>query len=131
VANRVPSWWRLIRAWQWVLIAVAVAGLAWLGALVAFGVLDVSHQSTPLLDDPTLIPWVSVMIAAILLLGWLTATGCQNVVSLTAERQREKISELIRGRITTVAQDRVLVPVQQELSEYARYRDELRSAGCA
>jgi GTP-binding protein EngB required for normal cell division len=127
--NRIPGWWRLVRAWQWALIAVAVAGLVWLGALIAFGVLQTSGQSTPLLDDPTLIPWVCVMVAAILLLGWLTAAGCQNVVTLAAERQRDLIVELIRGRIAGVAQDKVLVPIQQELSEYARYRDELRGAG--
>ena len=127
--NRLPSWWRLVRVWQWALIAVAAAGLAWLGALVAFGVLDISRQSTPLLDDPTLIPWVCVMVAAILLLGWLTSAGCQNVVALAAERQRDRIVALIRGRITAVTQDKVLMPIQQELSEYARYRDELRSAG--
>jgi hypothetical protein len=127
--NRLPSWWRLVRVWQWALIAVAAAGLAWLGALIAFGVLDISRQSTPLLDDPTLIPWVCVMIAAILLLGWLTSAGCQNVVSLAAERQRDRIAGLIRGRIAGVAQDKVLMPIQQELSEYARYCDELRSAG--
>jgi GTP-binding protein EngB required for normal cell division len=127
--NRLPSWWRFVRVWQWALIAVAAAGLAWLGALVAFGVLDISGQSTPLLDDPTLIPWVFVMVAAILLLGWLTSAGCQNVVALAAERQRDRVVALIRGRITAVTQDKVLVPIQQELSEYARYRDELRSAG--
>jgi GTP-binding protein EngB required for normal cell division len=127
--NRLPSWWRLVRVWQWALVAVAVAGLAWLGALIAFGVLQVSRQSTPLLDDPTLIPWVCVMVAAILLLGWLTSAGCQNVVTLAAERQRDRVVELIHRRITGVTQDKVLVPIQQELSEYARYRDELRSAG--
>jgi len=126
--NRLPNWWRLVRVWQWALLAVAVAGLAWLGALIAFGVFQVSRQSSPLLDDRTLIPWVCVIVAAILLLGWLTSTGCQNVVTRAAERQRDRIIELIRGRITGVTQDKVLMPIQQELSEYARYRDELRSA---
>ncbi len=127
--NRLPGWWRLVRVWQWALVAVAVAGLAWLGALVAFGVLQISRQSTPLLDDPTLIPWVCFMLAAILLLGLLTSVGCQNVVALAAERQRDRIIELIRDRISAVTQDKVLMPIHQELSEYARYRDELRSAG--
>ncbi len=127
--NRVPGWWRLTRVWQWALIAVAIAGFAWLGALLAFGVFDVSGSSTPLLSDPTLIPWICVMIAAILLLGWLTAAGCRNVVAMAAQRQRDRVIELIRGRIAAVAQDKVLMPIQQELSEYARYRDELRSAG--
>ncbi|HUK72676.1 MAG TPA: YfjP family GTPase [Streptosporangiaceae bacterium] len=129
VANRIPSWWRLVRVWQWALIALTIAGLAWLVALLAFGVFGVSGQSTPLLADPTLIPWVCVVIAAILLLGWLTSAGCQNFVAMAAERQRGQIVELMRSRIAAVAQDKVLMPIQQELSEYTRYRDELRSTG--
>lgn len=129
VVNRVPGWWRLVRAWQWTLIGLAVAGLAWIGGLIAFGVFHVAGQSTPLLDDPTLMPWVALMIAAILLLGWLTSSGCRNVVTLAAERQRDRAIELIRARVAAVAQDKVLMPVQQELSEYARFREELRAAG--
>jgi GTP-binding protein EngB required for normal cell division len=126
--NRIPGWWRAVRVWQWVLIAVAIGGLAWIGALIAFGILDVARQSTPLLDDLTVLLWVAVVVAAILLLGWLTSSGCQNVITLAAERQREKIVELIHGRIAAVVQDKVLMPVQQELSEYGRFRDELRAA---
>ncbi|MGE5287708.1 MAG: YfjP family GTPase [Micromonosporaceae bacterium] len=127
--NRIPGWWRAVRAWQWALIAVATTGVAWMGALIAFGVLQIAGQSTPLLDDPTLLPWVALMIGAILLLGVLTASSCQNAVTLAAGRHRDKLVELIRGRIAAVAQDKVLMPVQQELSEYARFYDELRAAG--
>ncbi len=127
--NRLPGWWRLVRDWQWALIAVALAGLAWFGAVVAFGVAHLGHATTPLLDDPTLLPWIGIMIAAILLLGLLTSSGCQNVVTLAAERRRDRIMEVIRGRVAEVAKDKVLMPVQQELSEYARFREELRRAG--
>ncbi len=127
--NRIPSWWRLVRVLQWALIVVAVAGLAWLGALLAFGVFDVSAQSSPLLADPTLIPWVCLMVAAILMLGLVISAGCRNVVALAAERQRYRVVELIHGRIVAITQDKVLMPIEQELSEYARYRDGLRSAG--
>jgi len=127
--NQIPSWWRLVRVLQWALIVVAVAGLAWLGALLAFGVFDVSAQSSPLLADPTLVPWVCLMVVAILMLGLVTSAGCRNVIALAAERQRYRVVELIRGRIVAVAQDKVLMPIQQELSEYARYCDELRRAG--
>jgi GTP-binding protein EngB required for normal cell division len=126
--NRIPGWWRAVRAWQWALIALAAAGLVWFGALVAFGVLHLAGQSTPLLDDPTLLPWIAIMIGAILLLGLLTASSCQNAVTLAALRQRDKVVELIRNKIAAVAQDKVLMPAQQELSEYGRFHDELRAA---
>jgi len=127
--NRIPGWWRLVRVWQWALAVVALAGFAWFGAVVVFGVAHLGHATTPLLDDPTLLPWVGIMIAAILLLGLLTSSGCQNVVTLAAEHRRDRIMEAIRGRLADVARERVLMPVQQELSEYARFREELRRAG--
>jgi GTP-binding protein EngB required for normal cell division len=129
VVNRVPGWWRLVRVWQRTLIALAAAGLAWTGGLLAFGVFHAGDQSTPLLDDPTLIPWVALMVAAVLLLGWLTSAGCRNVVTLAAERQRDRAVELIHAQVAAVAQDNVLMPIQQELSEYSRFREELRAAG--
>ena len=127
--NRLPGWWRLVRACQWALVAVALGGLAWFGAVVAFGLVHLGNNDSPLLDDPTLLPWVGLMIAAILLLCWLTSSGCQNMVALAAERRRDRIMEAIRARIAEVAENNVLMPIQQELSEYARFCEEFRRAG--
>lgn len=127
-ANRVPGWWRFVRVWQWSLLAVALAGLAWFGAVLAFGLFHVGHEASPLLDDPTLLPWIGLMITAILLLGWLTSSGCQNMVTLAAERRRDRITDVMRSRIAEVGQEMVLMPIQQELSEYCRYLEELRHA---
>jgi predicted GTPase len=127
--NRMPGWWRLVRALQWVLAVIALAGLGWFGAVIAIGVAHSAHASTPLLDDPTLLPWIASMIAAILLLGWLTSSGCQNVVTLAAERRRDRVVTTMMARLAEVAQAKVLMPIQQELSEYARFREELRRAG--
>src|SRR5260370_23924270 len=62
--NRIPGWWRLVRAWQWALIAVAVAGLVWLGAPLAFLVLRASPPSTPLLHHPHPLPVVFALVRA-------------------------------------------------------------------
>jgi GTP-binding protein EngB required for normal cell division len=124
----VPVWWRLVRACQWGLIAAVVAGIAWLGAIVAFGEFHVAHTSSPLLHELSLLPWVAAVIVAMLLLGWLTSSGCMNMVMLAADHERNRAEEGMRSRITKVARELVLIPVEQELSEYDRYRDELRSA---
>jgi hypothetical protein len=127
--NRLPGWWRLVRVWQWVLIAGVLAGLGWMGAILAFGAFHAGGLSPgPLLGDVTLLPWVGVMIAAILLLGWLTSSGCENMVLLGAERQRVRIIEFIRARMADVVKDKVLVPVEQELAEYTRFREALQAA---
>jgi GTP-binding protein EngB required for normal cell division len=125
----VPAWWRLVRVWQWGLIAAVLAGIAWMGAIVAFGEFHVDRQMTsPLLDQLTLLPWVAAVIVAMLLLGWLTSAGCMNVVTLAADKERVRVGQSMRSRIDTVARELVLIPVEQELSEYDRFRDELKTA---
>ena len=127
--NRLPGWWRFVRVWQWLLIAGVLAGLAWVGAILAFGAFHAGGPSPgPLLGDVTLLPWVGVMIAAILLLGWLTASACENMVQLGAEGQRAHIIEVIRSRIAEVVKDKVLAPVELELAEYSRFREALQAA---
>jgi hypothetical protein len=111
----VPARWRLVRAWQWLLIAGAVAGLAWLAAIVALG-------------RVTLLPWAAVLIVAMLLFGWLTSSGCMNMIMLAAERERARAEQGMRSRVAAVARDLALGPVERELSEYDRFRDELNTA---
>jgi hypothetical protein len=106
-----------------------VAGVAWIGAIVAFGAFHVDRQvSSPLLDQLSLLPWVGAVIVAMLLLGWLTSSGCMNMVMLAADRERVRVEQAMRSRIATVARELVLIPVEQELSEYDRFRAELRTA---
>jgi GTP-binding protein EngB required for normal cell division len=126
--GEVPLWWRVVRIWQWGLIAAILACVAWLGAIVAFAAGHVDQGvSSPLLDKLSLLPWVGVVIAAMLLLGWLTSSGCMNMVMLAADKERQRVEQGMRSRIATVARELVLMPVEQELSEYDRFREELKT----
>jgi hypothetical protein len=111
----VPAWWRLVRAWQWLLVAAAVAGLAWLGVIAASGRLS-------------LLPWVAALVAAVLLLGWLGSSGGMNMVTAAAERERARAEQGMRSGVAQVARELVLAPVEHELSEYDRFRDALQAA---
>jgi GTP-binding protein EngB required for normal cell division len=126
--NSVLPWWRLVAAWQGLLLGGAVAGLAWCGLLIAVGVFHVSRHAAPLFSDVMLLPWVAVMVAAVLLLGWLTATGCMTLVARAAGREREQAERQMRSAIAEVALQLVIVPVEQELSVFARFREELAIA---
>jgi GTP-binding protein EngB required for normal cell division len=129
-AARIPGWWRLVWAWQWLLVALVVAGLGWIGLLIAGGVFHAMGQHPPeLIGSVGLIPWVAGMVVAFLLLGWLTATGSQNAVTLAFDREREQIAAAMRGRIDAVARDLVVIPAGAELTEYARFCTELTVAG--
>ena len=122
---RVPVWWRLITAWQWLLSGLAVAGVVW-AVVIAVG--HGGKERSTLLGDTSLIPWLLVMAAAVLLLGFLTAAGCQNMALLAAERERERAARAMHERVADVARDLVLAPLGREIAQYERYRQDLAVA---
>jgi GTP-binding protein EngB required for normal cell division len=122
---RVPGWWRLITAWQWLLAVLAVVGLAW---AVVIAVAHGGREQSTLIGDTALIPWLLTMAAAMLLLGFLTAAGCQNMAQLAAEREREHAEQAMRARVAAVTRDLVLVPLGREIAEYERFRRDLAVA---
>jgi hypothetical protein len=94
-------------------------------------VIAVAHggkQQSTLLGDVSLIPWLVVMALAMLLLGVLTASGCQNMVLLTADRERDRAEQAIREQVAGVAVDLVLAPVGRKIAEYEYFRRELAVA---
>ena len=126
--DKVTNWWRLIALAQWLLMALMLAGLIWIVLILASGGSNAAHKSPSLINDGSLAPWLGVMVAALLLLGWLISSWCQNMVVLAADREREQAVRDILARIATVANDLVVIPVGRELSDYERYRTELAAA---
>jgi GTP-binding protein EngB required for normal cell division len=122
---KVPLWWRLVTAWQWLLTVLAVAGLAW---AVVIAVAHGGRERSTLLGDVSLIPWLVVLAVAMLLLGFLTSAGCQNMVLLAADRERERAQRAMRERVAVVARDLVLVPAGREIGQYESFRKELAVA---
>ena len=100
--------------------------MAWLGVIVAFGVFHaVARVPSRLFDDVSLLPWIAVIIAAVLLLGWLTASGCMNLVRVAAEREQQRVEAAMRSRMAVVASEMVVGAVEQELFEYDRFLEDL------
>jgi len=124
-SRRVPVWWRLITAWQWLLTVLAVGAAGWAVVIaVAHGI----QQKSTLLGDVSLIPWLLIMAAAMLLLGFLTASGCKNLVLLAAERERDSVEQAMRERVDAVTRDLVLDATGREIAQYERFRKELAVA---
>jgi hypothetical protein len=121
----VPAWWRLIAAWQWLLAGLAVAGVAW-SAVIAVG--HGVKSNAPLLSDLSLIPWLLVTSVAVLVLGWLTASGCHNMVLAAAEREQARAAREMREQVTSVARELVLSSTGREIAEYERFREALSAA---
>jgi hypothetical protein len=126
--NKITPWWRLVGALQGLLLGCVIVGLVWAAVVLALGVFHAVSNAPRLFGDAALLPWIIIMIAAFLLLGWLTAAGCMNQVRSAAGRERALALEAMRARIGVVAREMVLIPVEQELAEYGRFLGELRIA---
>jgi GTP-binding protein EngB required for normal cell division len=125
--DKITGWWRLVALAQWLLIALALAGVLWIVLILAFGGSGGTHKSS-LINDVSLAPWLGVMVVALLLLGWLISSWCQNMVVLAADREREQAVHDILSRVAEVANNLVVVPTGRELRDYERYRTELAAA---
>jgi GTP-binding protein EngB required for normal cell division len=126
--DKIMPWWRVIGALQGLLLGCVIVSLAWILALLVFGVFHVVSSPPRLFGDASLLPWIVVMIAAFLILGWLIASGCMNIVRAAAEREREQVQQAMRTRIAAVARDMVVIPTEQELAEFGRFRSEYQVA---
>jgi GTP-binding protein EngB required for normal cell division len=122
--DTVTGWWRLAALGQWLLMLLMLAGLTWIALILAF---HGGHKSS-LVSDVSLVPWLAVMVVALLLLGWLISSWCQNMVVLAADREREQASQAILSGVAAAASDLVLAPAGRELADYERFRTELAAA---
>jgi hypothetical protein len=107
---------------------LTLAGLVWIALILAFGESHALHKPPSLISDVSLTPWLGVMVAALLLLGWLVSSWCRNMVVLAADRERELALHAIMAQVSAVANDLVLAPVGRELSDYERFRTQLAAA---
>jgi hypothetical protein len=127
--DHIAGWWRLVGALQGLLLGCVIVGLAWIAVIIAFGTVQVAGSAPPrLFSDLALLPWIALIIAAILLLGWLAASGAMNRVQLAAAAEREQVEDQMRDQMAVTAQAMVIQPIEDELAELDRFRTELRAA---
>lgn len=124
--NAVAPWWRFVGALQGLLLGCVIVSIAWIAALLAFAFFHAATGVPRLFSEPALLPWAVILMAAFLLLGWLTAAGCLNLVRSGAARERGRLQDTIRARFGEVARDLALTPAEDELAEYRRFVDEFR-----
>jgi GTP-binding protein EngB required for normal cell division len=123
--NKVAGWWRLVGAWQGLLLGSVIVGLAWMAAIAVFGAIRTGSNVPRLFTELSLLPWIAALIAAMLLLGALTASACMNAARTAAARESEQASRAMRERMAVLAQEMVVMPAERELSEFTRFREEL------
>ena len=85
---------------------------------LCFGVFHADAGVPRLLSDTGALPWIGAGAVAALGLGAATASVCMRLVASTAERENTQVTADMRDRIAGVADEMVIMPAEQELSEF-------------
>ena len=120
-----PASWRLVTVWQWLLTVLAAAGVV---LSVVIAVVRLSGHREGWISEVSLIPWLLIMAAAMLVLGYVTAVSCRNMAVGVADRERQDAERAMRNRVAGVTHDLVLLATGREIAQYERFRRELAVA---
>ncbi|MFO7251817.1 MAG: GTPase [Actinomycetes bacterium] len=119
--DQVPGWWKAAKLAQYALVGLLVAGILWAVAILVYGVLGVGEAPSSLLEDPAVLPWLGLVVASLLGLGWFTASACRNVVRRSAAAERERLEHEMRKRIAAIAEEAVVRPAERELQRCTEF----------
>ena len=121
-----PRWWTPVRWLQWLLAALALAGVLWLAVLAGLGYLQLDEAvPTP---DVRGIPAPTALLIAGLLAGIVVAFVARVVNGFGARRRARRARRALDERVAAVAQELVLAPLEAELSALGRLREALETA---
>lgn len=122
---RRARWWALANALHWLLLAIAVAGGAWLGVLALLDYLRMPTDGflpTVLLGRFE-VPLPTLLLAAGLALGLLLAVVSRLAVRAGARRRAGRAADRLREGVAAVAQEEILGEVDAELAAFTAARD--------
>jgi GTP-binding protein EngB required for normal cell division len=122
---RTPIWWRVVRAVQWALFAVAVAGCLWLAVLAVMGYFRLPEPTTP---QWYYVPAPTFLVLAGAVAGLLLALLSRFGASLGSKRRARQVDRRLRHAIAEVTERLVVQPIEVELDAYRRFRAGLGAA---
>ena len=125
-AGRKSWWWGAFNAVQWLALATAVAGFAWLGVLAALGYLQLPVPEVPRVEGW---PVPTVMIAGGVLLGIVLAIAARFIAGAAAASRGALARKRLKAAVAAVAEELVVEPVQREVSRLESFHAALKAAG--
>ena len=124
---RRPIWWLLVNVVQWTLGVTAALGLLWLAALWVVGLAQIPAPATPTLG---ILPVPLVMLVGGVLLGLLLGVVSRWWARIGARRRTAAIGKRLTGAVAKVADERIVIPVDEVLDRHRETREHLdRAAG--
>jgi hypothetical protein len=124
--QRRPLWWSVVGVIQRALALVAAAGALWLGLIVGLGFLQL-EDALPLPELEGL-PIPTLLLVGGLVLGILIAWIARIANGVGARRRAAKAARTLRGRVSKVADELVVDPIEAELEARERLCDAVAGA---
>ncbi|MFM6848222.1 MAG: GTPase [Terrabacter sp.] len=122
---RRPVWWFTVNVIQWVLGLVALAGLVWYAVLWGFALLQLPRPETPAVG---ILPLPLVMLVAGVLLGLGLGVLSRFWARVGARRRRAVVGKRLSESVAAVADEHILVPVDEVLARHRETREHLDAA---
>ncbi|HKX65795.1 MAG TPA: GTPase [Intrasporangium sp.] len=124
---RRPIWWFVVNVIQWALGITAALGLLWLAALWVAGLAQIPTPETPSLG---ILPAPLVMLVGGVLVGLLLGVVSRWWARIGARRRTAMIGKRLTEAVANVADERIIVPVDEVLDRHRETRQHLdRAAG--
>lgn len=124
-SGRQPAWWSVVRVVQLGLAAAAAAGALWLLVLFVFSYFRLPEPPTPQVGD---VPWPTLLLLGGALTGLLIAAVSRYSAKVGASRRGRKARRELEARVTTVADELILRPLEAELAAYQQLGSALAQA---
>ncbi|MHA3837982.1 GTPase [Terrabacter sp. AAH1] len=122
---RRPVWWFTVNIIQWVLGLVALAGLVWYAVLWGFALLQLPRPETPAVG---IVPLPLVMLVGGVLLGLGLGVLSRFWARIGARHRRAVVGKRLSESVAAVADEHILVPVDEVLARHRATREHLDAA---
>ncbi len=124
VQVRPARWWGFLGALQWLFLAVAIVGAAWLLLLAILDYLRMpTNELTPAVDFfGVAVPWPSALLVGGVAVGVFLALISRLLAAIGSRRRATQAERKLRAGVEQVAKDKILGAVDAELALLAEAR---------
>jgi len=125
LAGKRPLWWGLFNALQWLALLLAAGGLGWLGVLAALGYFQMPVPEVPRTEGW---PWPTLMVAGGVVLGIALAITGRILGGWAARARASRAGKRLRAAVAGVAEQRIVEPVEVEITRLKAFNAALKGA---
>ncbi|MFJ5958533.1 GTPase [Paenarthrobacter sp. NPDC092416] len=124
-ASKRPAWWLLFNIVQWLALLLAAGGLGWLGFLAVLGYLQMPVPDVPRTEGW---PLPTLMVAGGVVLGIALAIVGRVMGGWAARLRAAGAAKRLKAAVSLVAEQRIVEPVDVEITRLKAFNAALKSA---